>query len=46
MELYVQGLQKLIYLRLFIDCFMKISLYSSEQNIVYKENIAIFYSDE
>ena len=30
-ELYAQRLQKLIYLHLFTDCFMKISLQSSEQ---------------
>ena len=30
-ELYTQRLQKLIYLYLFTDCFMKISLHSSEQ---------------
>ena len=29
-ELYVQRLQKLIYLCLFTDCVMKISLQSSE----------------
>ena len=29
--LVAQGLQKLIYLHLFTDCFMKISLQSSEQ---------------
>ena len=33
-ELYAQGLQKLIYLYLFKDCFMKISLQSSQQIIV------------
>ena len=30
-ELYAQRLQKLIYLYLFTDCFMQISLQSSEQ---------------
>ena len=30
-ELYAQRLQKLIYLYLFTDCFMKISLQSLEQ---------------
>ena len=30
-ELYAQRLQKLIYLHLFTDCFMKISLQTSEQ---------------
>ena len=30
-ELYAQKLQKLIYLYLFTDCFMKISLQSSKQ---------------
>ena len=30
-ELYAQRLQKLIYLYLFTDCFMKISLQFSEQ---------------
>ena len=39
-ELCAQRVQKLIYLHLFTDCFMKISLHSSEQNI------AIFCSDE
>ena len=29
-ELYAQRLQKLIYLHLFTDCFMKVSLQSSE----------------
>ena len=29
-ELYAQKLQNLIYLHLFTDCFMKISLQSSE----------------
>ena len=36
-ELYAQRLQKLIYLHLFTDCFMKIPLHSSEQNILYIE---------
>ena len=31
-ELYAQRSQKLMYLHLLTDCFMKISLYSSEQN--------------
>ena len=30
-EFYAQRLQTLIYLHLFTDCFMKISLQSSEQ---------------
>ena len=30
-ELYAQRLQKLIYQRLFTDCFIKISLQSSEE---------------
>ena len=30
-ELYAQRLQKLVYLYLFTDCFMKIALQSSEQ---------------
>ena len=30
-ELYAQSLQKFIYVHLFTDCFMKISLQSSEQ---------------
>ena len=32
-ELYAQRLQKLIYLHLFTDCFMKISLQSLEQMV-------------
>ena len=32
-ELYAQILQKLIYLHLFTNCFMKISLQSSEPTI-------------
>ena len=39
-ELYAQRLQKLIYLYLFTDCFMKISLQSSEQ-IIYR----LFHED-
>ena len=34
-ELYTQCFQKLIYLRLFTDCFVKISLQSSEQTNVF-----------
>ena len=33
-EFYAQGLQKFIYLHLLTGCFMKISLQSSEQNLV------------
>ena len=33
-ELYTQRLQKLIYAHLFTGCFMKISLQSSELNVV------------
>ena len=40
-ELYVQRLQKLIYLHLFANCFMKISPQSSEQiKVIYLNNIA------
>ena len=40
-ELYAQRLQKLIYLYLFTDCFMKISLQSSKQiNLVHHKEQA------
>ena len=45
-ELYAQRLQKLIYLYLFADCFMKISLHSLEQNnnrMSNTNNIYIFF---
>ena len=39
-ELYAQVFQKLIYLHLFTDCFMKISLQSSEQ-MQFKEFVSV-----
>ena len=41
-ELYAQILQKLIYLYLFTDCFMKVSLQSSEQITDYSWSIGTY----
>ena len=40
-HLYTQKLQKLIYLHLHTGCFMKISLHSSEQNLVEIQPLSI-----